>query len=78
MRKDTIVFHFNKAHLKDATIPMWVIKHKGMTHYVHHFTSEVGFSTKETPDNEHTKGSLKFKGNLTLYSEDNKNMALIE
>jgi hypothetical protein len=78
MRKDTIVFHFNKAHLKDATIPMWVIKHKGKTHYVHHFTSEVGFSTKETPGNEHTKGSLKFKGNLTLYEEDNKNVALIE
>jgi hypothetical protein len=76
-KKDTIVFHFNKKHLQDATIPMWVIKHKGKTHYVHHVTSEVGFSTKETPDNPHTKGSIKFKGNVEFYEEDSKTMALI-
>ena len=35
-KKDTIVFHFNKGHLNDTTIPMWVIKHKGKTHYVDH------------------------------------------
>jgi hypothetical protein len=80
MSKDTVVFHFNKGHLKDPTIPMWVIKHKGNTHYVNHLdvSEGVGFSTKETPDNPHTKGSMKFKGNLTLYEEDNKQMALIE
>ena len=77
-KKDTIVFHFNKGHLKDSTIPMWVIKHKGKTYYVDHVTSNVGFSTKETPDNPHTKGSLKFKGSLTLYEKENKQMALIE
>lgn len=40
---------------------MWVIKTKGETYYVNHLDSMVGFSTKETPDNNHTKGSLKFK-----------------
>ena len=79
-KKDTIVFHFNKGHLKDPTIPMWVIKHKGKTHYIDHLdvSEGVGFSTKETPDNPHTKGSMKFKGSLTLYEKENKQMALIE
>jgi hypothetical protein len=47
---------------------MWVIKAKGETYYVNHVDVEsgVGFSTKETPDNIHTKGSLKFKGKLLI------------
>lgn len=47
---------------------MWVIKSKGQTHYVHHVNVEpgVGFSTKETPDNPHTKGSIKFRAKLKL------------
>jgi hypothetical protein len=32
----------------------------------------VGFSTKETPDNPHTKGSIKFKANLEI--EENNNI----
>ena len=40
---------------------MWVLKIKGETFYVNHVESKIGFSTKETPDNLHTKGSLKFK-----------------
>lgn len=41
---------------------MWVIKIKGETFYVDHVEFKgVSFSTKETPDNPHTKGSLKFK-----------------
>lgn len=40
---------------------MWVVKTKGETYYIEHLESEVGFSTKETPDNPHTKGSIKFK-----------------
>lgn len=56
-----MVFHFNKGHLADPTIPMWVVKCKGKTYYVYHMESQVGFSTKETPDNDHTKGSLRFK-----------------
>jgi hypothetical protein len=56
-------------HLQNPEIPMWVIKHKGQTYYVNHVdvSPGVGFSTKETPDNPHTKGSIKIKGKLTIY-----------
>lgn len=59
-------------HLQDPTIPMWTIKHKGETHYVNHIDVEpgVGFSTKETPENPHTKGSLKFRARLRIVEED--------
>lgn len=72
-KKCEIVFHFNKKHLEDPTIPMWVIKCRGDTHYVHHVVVEpgVGFSTKETPNNTHTKGSIKFKANLVLETDEN-------
>jgi hypothetical protein len=67
-KRTEIILHFNKMHLQDSSIPMWVIKAKGETYYVNHVDVEsgVGFSTKETPDNIHTKGSLKFKGKLTI------------
>lgn len=45
---------------------MWIIKHKGITYYVDHLVSEIGFSTKETPDNNATKGSLQFRGKLEI------------
>lgn len=57
---------------------MWVVKCKGETYYVDHLDSKVGFSTKETPGSEHTKGSLQFKGSLSLYKENNLTIALIE
>lgn len=63
------MFHFNKGHLADPTIPMWVIKAKGQTFYVNHVESKVGWSTKETPDNPSTKGSIKIR-NCTLRIED--------
>lgn len=66
-----MVFHFNKKHLEDPSIPMWVVKAKGKTYYVNHFTSEIPFSTKETPDNSHTKGSIKFKECLLTIDSDN-------
>lgn len=45
---------------------MWVLKYDGNTSYVNHVDFEnISFSTKETPDNPHTKGSLKFK-NVSL------------
>jgi len=72
-----IIFHFNKAFLSGSTIPMWTIKSKGQTYYVHHLNSEVGFSTKETPDNPHTKGSLKFKGTLSIEKINNQIIASI-
>lgn len=79
-KKCEIIFHFNKKHLEDPSIPMWVIKCRGDTYYVHHVdvSPGVGFSTKETPNNPHTKGSIKIKGYLTLeQSEDNKITAKI-
>jgi len=66
--RSEIIFHFNKQHLQDNTVPMWVIKTKGQTHYVHHLDVDkgVGFSSKETLDNPSTKGSMKFKGKLRI------------
>lgn len=72
-----IIFHFNKAFLQDPTIPMWTIKHKGQTYYVNHMDSEIGFSTKETPENNHTKGSIQFRGKLTIVEKDNQIIAKI-
>jgi hypothetical protein len=48
---------------------MWTLKVKGESYYVTHVTVEpgVGMSTKETPDNPHTKGALKFKGSLKIF-----------
>ena len=75
---DTIIFHYNKAHNADPQgIAPWIIKYKGQTHYVWHFESTRGFSTKETPDNPHTKASIRFKGTLELREEDGKLCAYI-
>jgi hypothetical protein len=57
--------------LEDNTIPMWVLKTHGETFYVDHVDSEMPWSTKETPDNSHTKGSLKFKEALLQIDESN-------
>jgi hypothetical protein len=65
-----IVFHFNKGHLMDSTIPMWTVKHRGKTYYVNHLESSIGFSTKETPDNEATKASIQFKGKIKIIEEN--------
>jgi len=72
-----IVFHYNKKHNEDPSIPTWVIKHKGSTYYVNHMESTVGFKTKETPDNPHTKGSIQFFGKLKIEKEDNDTTAYI-
>ena len=63
-----VIFHYNKKHNEDQSVPCWILKVKGETHYVNHveIAPGVGFSTKETPDNPHTKGALKIKGCLTL------------
>ena len=66
-----LVFHFNKKHLEDPTIPMWVIKTRGESFYVEHVTCELPWSTKETPDNSHTKGSIKIKKCLLTIDENN-------
>ena len=58
---------------------MWVIKCRGDTYYVHHVdvSPGLGFSTKETPENSHTKGSIKIKGQLAIIEENNKLIAKI-
>ena len=69
---EDLVFHINKGHLADETIPMWVIKTHGVTMYVNHVTADMPWSTKETPGNERTKGSIKFKRcKLTIDLADN-------
>lgn len=77
IKREDIIFHFNKMHLSNPEIPMWTIKHKGETHYVNHIdvSAGVGFSTKESPDNPHTKGSLKIKGKLNIDEIDNQKIA---
>jgi hypothetical protein len=65
------VFHFNKGHLADPSIPMWVLKTKGESYYVNHVDCSVPWSTKETPDNPSTKGSLKVKDCLLVIDDEN-------
>jgi hypothetical protein len=65
------VFHFNKGHLADPTIPMWVVKTKGKTYYINHMECDMPWSTKETPDNSKTKGSFKFKDCLLTIDDEN-------
>jgi hypothetical protein len=65
------VFHFNKGHLTDPSIPMWVLKTKGESYYVNHVDCSVPWSTKETPDNPSTKGSLRVKNCLMVIDKDN-------
>ena len=66
-----VVFHFNKKHLEDQTIPMWVLKFHGETYYVNHVSCTIPWTTKETPDNSHTKGSIKVKDCLLTIDEEN-------
>lgn len=70
--KDVIIVHYNKAHNSDISIPPWVIKHKGNTYYVNHIEfKNKDLNTKETPLNDQTKASLKFKGKLILEESNN-------
>ena len=65
-----VVFHFNKAHLTDDTIPMWVLKTHGETFYVKHVDCHVPWSTKETVLNLHTKGSIKVKNCFLMIDDE--------
>ena len=66
------MFHFNKGHIADPNIPMWVLKTKGESYYVHHVDCQLPWSTKETPDNPSTKGSLKIKKCLLTINDLNE------
>lgn len=50
---------------------MWVLKTHGETFYVNHVDANMPWSTKETSDNPHTKGSIKFKDVLLQIDADN-------
>jgi hypothetical protein len=50
---------------------MWVLKFHGETLYVNHVDCSIPWSTKETPDNSHTKGSIKVKDCLLRIDGDN-------
>ncbi len=50
---------------------MWIIKAKGESYYVNHVDCSVPWSTKETPDNSHTKGAIKIKECLVTIDDDN-------
>jgi hypothetical protein len=50
---------------------MWVIKAKGESYYVEHVDCSVPWSTKETPDNNHTKGAIKIKNCLLTIDDNN-------
>jgi len=50
---------------------MWVLKTKGESFYVSHVDCNVPWSTKETPDNPHTKGAIKVKDCLLVIDSEN-------
>lgn len=49
---------------------MWVLKTKGQTFYASHVDCQVGWNTKETPDNPSTKGSIKIKDCILTFKND--------
>ena len=51
---------------------MWVVKTHGETFYVNHVNCELPWSTKETSDNPHTKGSIKVKDCLLTIDDNNE------
>jgi len=51
---------------------MWVLKFHGETLYVNHVDCRLPWSTKETPDNVSTKGSIKVKNCLLQINDDNE------
>ena len=66
-----MIFHFNKKSLEDNTVPAWCLKFHGETYYVNHVECNIPWSTKETPDNPSTKGSIKVKNVLVTIDGDN-------
>lgn len=72
-----MIFHFNKAHFQNPEIPMWILKIKGETYYVEHVDCNAPWSTKETPDNPATKGSLKIK-NVDVTIDENNNAWVVQ
>jgi hypothetical protein len=66
-----VIFSFNKKHLEDSTVPVWILKTAGESFYVNHVECNVLWSTKETPESNHTKGSIKIKNCLLTIDDQN-------
>jgi hypothetical protein len=58
---DRLDFHFNKKHLEFPWIPMWVVKSRGKTFYVNHVDARCPWTTRETPENDSTKGAIRIR-----------------
>lgn len=55
---------------------MWVLKSHGVSFYVNHVDATIPWSTKETSNNPHTKGSIKFKNcKLSIDRENNATLS---
>lgn len=61
-----IDLHYNRHSNEFAFFPMWVLKAKGKTYYIHHITANAPWSTRELADGP-TKGMIRLrKANLTI------------
>ncbi|AUZ95033.1 hypothetical protein FDI40_gp254 [Agrobacterium phage Atu_ph07] len=57
-----IEFHFNKKHLQyPDVVPMWILKAKGSTYYLNHIDCSTPWTTRERPEHQSTKGSIRIK-----------------
>ena len=65
-----IDFHFNKISLEFPFMPMWTLKAKGKSYYLNHIDCMAPWTTRETPDNPSTKGSLRIrKGTIHIAAD---------
>jgi hypothetical protein len=62
----TVDFHFNKGSIEFPFLPMWTVKAKGKSYYLHHVDFDCVGTTRETPDHPSTKGAIRFR-NITLH-----------
>jgi hypothetical protein len=53
-------FHFNKGHVEFPFLPMWVLRAKGRSYYVHEVDFSAPCTTKERATGS-TKGVLRFR-----------------
>lgn len=56
----TVDFHFNKGSIEFPALPMWVVKAKGKSFYVHHVDAQVPWSTRELPEGS-TRGMIRLR-----------------
>lgn len=65
-----IDFHFNKISIEFPFMPMWTLKAKGRSYYLNHIDCTAPWTTRETPDNPSTKGSLRIRrGTISIDAE---------